>query len=518
MSEEASNSQTGVRSFLLKGGSLIALATFLERGFVFLANVLSVRFGGVENYGAYGLALQAAGFMAGQASLGIGMVAWRFAAEYPVGHEFHRDYVHRIVYLSVGLALISALLMLIFAWPMANWFYDKPQFYPILLVTVYSAPAFVMLDAMRGLMIGMSYYRGQVLLSSIFGITMLLLIPGASMQGARWMVITHAICALIACLSLLIILNRKYHLKLMSPNINKVPIWPMLRFGMVQLGSGLLVSMVMMVVTAMLVRHGSTENTMALALVPLGFLLAQGTVWMVSIGVSHYPLFGFREVAYYNAASAIRSMVSIVPTMLSQTMMSLMTNKRGEAFGGADRMVLINTWISAMFLLPVTTIGQILMFWLLPFLYGPELEGGVLPACLLLAVASIHMVSLPACNRLNVVSPRSIVLANILWAVVVLCTAFFLTPRLGATGVCLALLIAHTNSTIACVFLLNRFGELPVNLLFITILSILGAVVPLVFLDAHRNTLQTGTNGIILLITLTITVLLWLIRGQLRSK
>lgn len=518
MSEASSFSRQGIRSFLLKGGSLIALATFFERGFLFLANVIAVRFGGVENYGAYGLALQAAGFMAGQASLGIGMVAWRYAAEYPVGHELHRDYVHRIVYLSFGLAILSSLLMLIFAWPMAYWFYDKPQFYPILLVTVYSAPAFVMLDAIRGLMVGLSYYRGLVLLSSIFGISMLLLIPGASLQGARWMVITHAVCALFACLTLLVILNRKYHLKLMTPNVSKVPIRPMLRFGAVQLGTGVLVSLVMMTVMAMLVRSGSKEEMLASALVPLGFLLAQGTVWMISIGISHYPLFGFREVAYYNAASAFRSVVSIVPTMLSQTMMSLMTNRRGEAFGGADRMIMINTWITAIFLLPVTTVSQILMFWLLPFIYGPKLVGGIASACLLLAVAAVHMVSLPVYNRLNVLSPRSIVLSNIIWAIIILSTAYFLIPRLGATGVSLALLLGHTNSTLAGVYLLSRFGKLPDNLLFITILSILGAVVPLVFLDARHHSLLTWSNGIILLISASILSLLWLVRGQLRSK
>lgn len=518
MSEATSFGRQGIRSFLLKGGSLIALATFLERGFQFLANILSVRFGGIENYGAYGLALQAGGFMAGQASLGIGMVAWRFAAEYPAGHELHRDYVHRIVYLSLGLAILSALLMLVFAWPMARWFYDKPQFYPILLVTVYSAPAFVMLDAIRGLMVGISYYRGLVLLSSIFGISLLLLIPGASIQGARWMVTTHALCALFACVTLLVILNRKFKWKLLSSNVNKVPIWPMVRFGMVQLGTGTLISLVTMTLMAMLVRHGSTDKSLAMTLVPLGLVLAQGTVWMISIGFSHYPLFGFREVAYYNAASAFRSMVSIVPTMLSQTMMSLVTNKRGEAFGGADRMVLINTWITAFFLLPVTAIGQILMFWLLPFFYGPELVGGVLPACLLLAVASIHMVSLSVYNRLNVLSPRSAMMVNVLWAIIVLISAFLLTPAQGAAGVCLALLLAHTTATMSCVFMLSRFGELPANLLFITILSILGAVVPLVFLNEHQYALLTGANGLILLISAFLAWLLWLLRGQLRSK
>ncbi|MFT3879128.1 MAG: oligosaccharide flippase family protein [Gemmatales bacterium] len=502
----------------MKGGSLIALATLMERGLLFLANVLSARIGGVENYGAYGLALQAAGFMAGQASLGIGMVAWRYAAEYPAGHELHRDYIHRVVYLSLGLAGFSALIMLLFAWPLANWFYDKPQFYPILLVTVYSAPAFVMLDAMRGLMVGMSYYRGLVLLSTIFGAGMLILMPVAAYQGARWMVITHAFCSLVACVAILVMIDRKFQLKLLAPNVTRVPVWPMLRFGMVQLGTGTLVSLVMMALMAMLVRSGSREELIAAALVPMSMVFVYGTVWMINVGVAHYPLFGFREVAYYSVANSLRSMVNILPGMLHQTMMSLMTNKRGEAFGGANRMVLINTWITAFFLMPVTAIGLIMMFWFLPFFYGQAFVNGVLPACLLLSVAMIHMVSQPASNRLNVVSPRAVLFSNIIWSVIVLGTAYYLVPQLGAAGVALALLAAHTVSALAVVFLLSRYDELPDNLLFITILSLLGAVTPLLWLDTNRHTILNGANGLILLVAAILMLFLWLIRGQLRSK
>lgn len=72
-----------IRTFLLQGAVIIGIATILERGFQFVANFTSARIAGEENLGAYSLALQAAGSLASQASLGIGMVATRFSAEYP---------------------------------------------------------------------------------------------------------------------------------------------------------------------------------------------------------------------------------------------------------------------------------------------------------------------------------------------------------------------------------------------------------------------------------------------------
>lgn len=89
-----------LRSLLLQGASLVALASICERGLLFLANVLSARVSGPENYGTYGLTLQTAGILASHASLGIGLVATRFAAEYPPGHPQNRLFVQRILQLS----------------------------------------------------------------------------------------------------------------------------------------------------------------------------------------------------------------------------------------------------------------------------------------------------------------------------------------------------------------------------------------------------------------------------------
>lgn len=510
-------SRLAIRSFLLKGGMLIAFASLIERGFLFIANASSARLAGVENFGTYGLALSAAGFLASQASLGIGMVATRFSSEYPVGHVHNREFVQRIVQLSLMLSLIASVLMMGLAWPMAHWFYNKPLFFRVLLVTVFTAPVFVLLDAVRGLMLGLSYYRGLVLLSSIFGVMMLCLMPLAAMRSPRMMVFTHGVCALTACIAVFMVLRRKFELKLFSPSTREVPIIHMLRFGLVQLGSSAAVNVVMMVLMALLVRYASREELLSASLMPLGFALQQGSVWMINVGLSCVPMFGFREVGYYTAAGSMRNITALVPGLLNQTTIGLMTNLRGEQFGGVNRIVVINTWLSAIFVMPVTAVALILLPWLLPLVYGKGFIGGVAPASYLLVVGMIHMISQPAVNRLTVVRPRTVMLVQIAWIVVALGAAFLLVPRMGASGVALALLLAHTASALLVLVGLKWHQSLPRFLTQLTVVGIVGGISLLVVLDYQHLNLWHASNGMVVAITLAILYCLWSPFDQIRK-
>lgn len=507
-----------MRTFLLQGASLIALASLLERGFLFLANVLTARISGAEHYGAYGLALQTAGLLASQASLGIGLVATRFASEYPVGHPLNRDFVQRIVHLSVFLALIAAVLMLVFAWPLADWFYNKPMFYRVLVVTIFTAPVFVMLDAVRGLLLGLSYYKGLVILSTVFGVTMLLLMPIAAFRGPRWMVMTHAVCTFTACITLLVVLKRRFQLHYWLTVSKEIPLWPMLRFGMMQLGTGTAVNLVMIALMALLVRYATREELLATSLLPLGFVLQQGTAWMINFGLSYYPLFGFREVGYYNAASSIRNITASLPSLLNQTTLGLMTSLRGQEFGGVNRVVLVNTWMAAFYMIPVTALGLVLMPWLLPLFFGSEFVEGITPASYLIAVALVHMVSQPGVNRLTVLRPRAVMMTHLVWIATALAFAFYLVPKLGATGVALTLLIAHTAAALLIPITLKTQGGLPRHLIYLTMLGMFGAILPLLILDYERHRLWHWSNGMVLLISAVLMWLLWNFRSRLQES
>ncbi|HMP15904.1 MAG TPA: oligosaccharide flippase family protein [Gemmatales bacterium] len=504
MSEAASSeSRPAIRTFLVHGGILIGLATVLERGLQFIANILAARNAGEENLGVYALAMQTAGFLASQASLGIGMVATRFSAEYPVDHPQNRAFIQRIAQLSLGLAMLASVLMLLLAWPMAHWFYNKPQFYRVLIITVVTAPAFVLLDAVRGLLLGLSYHRGLVILSAVLGICMLLLMPWAAMRSPRWMLVAHASSAFISCFILYWIIRYKYGLRLFAVPTQAVPMSAMLRFGFFQLGSSTAINLVMMTLMALLLRYATPEQTMATTVLPvayllsLAFLLPCGFLWMLNLSLAYIPLFGFREVGYYNAASSMRNLTTTVPGLLNQLTIGLMTRLSGDRFGGGNRVVLINCWLTAIFMIPVTAIMHVCVAWLLPLLYK-GFHGAVQPASYLLSVALVHMISQPAVNRLTVVSPRTVALIQVIWMVVALAVALLLVPDMRASGVALSLLIAHSISALLVPLGLRWNDCLPRHLMKLTIIGVSAAALPLFFFESQPVGLLHWSHLVIL--------------------
>jgi O-antigen/teichoic acid export membrane protein len=485
-----------IRTFLLQGAVIIGIATILERGFQFIANFTSARIAGEENLGAYSLALQAAGSLASQASLGIGMVATRFSAEYPASHPLNRAFIQRILQLSFGLALFSSILMLVIAWPLANWFYDKPHFYRILILTVVTAPALVMVDAIRGLLLGLSYYRGLVILSSVVGVSMLLLMPWAAGRSPRAMLLAHAVSYSLACITILLVLKRKYSLRVFDPATAEVPIRAMLRFGLLHLGTSTAVGLVPMVLLAMLLRYSTPPDV--LMIFPYAFLFQFGFGWLILIASLAVPQMGFREVGYYTVASTMRNMITTIPGLLNQLTIGLMTRLRGDEFGGVNRVVLINTWLSFIFMVPVTALFHICLPWLLPLFYGKRFVEAVEPASYLLSVALVHMISQPAVNRLMVVSQRTLVYIQFIWIVVSLGSAYLLIPSMRASGVALSLLIAHIATALLVPLGLKLHNALPLHLTRLTLMGVLSGVLPLLVIYSHPLSLIHWTHFVIL--------------------
>ncbi len=491
----------------------MALSNVIERGFLFLANVFSARLTGAENYGTYGLALQTAGILASHASLGIGLVATRFAAEYPQGHPDHRAFVQRILQLSFGLALLSSVLMLALAWPLAHWLFDQPGLYPVLQVALLTAPVFVMFEAIRGLFVGHLQYFNLVVLSASFGSLMLVFLPLAANSGPRWMIIAHALCAFLAIAYLLVRVVRRLLLHLFSPSPSPLPLRRMLRFGMMQLGSGTAVSLVMMWLMALLVRYQPPEEALAASLFPLGTVVHDGLSVLLAMGALLVPYFGLREVGYFNAASSIRNLTSLLPGLLLQVSYSLMTDQQSKQYGGARRVVLINTWLSALYLVPIAGLGMAIMPWLLPFFFGAQFTEGVTAACILLATATVHTVSQAAVNRLSIVRLRVLAWINLVWVMIAGLLGWYLVSRHGAGGVALTLFIAHAATMLLVPLALRWLGELPKGLWTLTLLGLAGAIIPLAIAlrSQDANLFSMPRLGMIATAAL-ITLLIWLFR------
>jgi O-antigen/teichoic acid export membrane protein len=507
----------------LQGASLVALASICERGLLFLANVFSARVSGPENYGTYGLTLQTAGVLASHASLGIGLVATRFAAEYPLGHPQNRAFVRSILHLSFYLAVLSSVLMLALSWPLAYWFFGKPALVRVLQVALLTAPVFVLFEAIRGLLVGQTFYSGLIVLSAIFGVFMVFLLPLSAPKGPRWMLFTHAMCALVALLTVILIIIRRYHLtdlsfrRLPDTAEEHVPLARMLRFGMLQVGSGTAVNLIMIWLMALLVRYAPPEDLISSYIMPIGLVMLEGPAFVLSAGALFVSYFGLREVGYYNAASSLRNLSSLLPGLLLQVSYTLMTDRRSETYGGARRIVLVNTWLTSIFIIPIAGLGIAIMPWLLPFLFGKEFTEGVEPASYLLATAVVHTISQAAVNRLSIISLRTLAAVNLLWVLVAGIVGWFLVQSKGATGVAQSLLLAHCATMIVVPFTLQWLRGTSAWLWIVTGIGLAGALAPLflsLFVQNHSDLFYWPRLAVVA-VSGFLTLVLWLIRNPI---
>jgi O-antigen/teichoic acid export membrane protein len=163
------------------GGLGVALA--IERGGSFLSNVLAARWGGVEVFGAYSVALMAANNVAWYAGSGIGTTSARFISEHAPG-------------------VISAAIAMIALWagagPMAKLILRNPKLVAPLQMAALSAAAFVLVECCRGVFIGTRNFAHIVVLSSMMGFGLLMAVPVAAKYGATRMIAGQSTVLLIA--------------------------------------------------------------------------------------------------------------------------------------------------------------------------------------------------------------------------------------------------------------------------------------------------------------------------------
>src|SRR4051794_18903435 len=86
---------------LFSGTSALGLATLIERGLGFLANLCAARLGGPQSFGAYSVALTTANNVASYAGAGIGTTANRFSGEYPYGQPGYGALLRALSLISI---------------------------------------------------------------------------------------------------------------------------------------------------------------------------------------------------------------------------------------------------------------------------------------------------------------------------------------------------------------------------------------------------------------------------------
>jgi O-antigen/teichoic acid export membrane protein len=427
---------------LCQGTSSIGVAVSLERGMGFVAHLLAARIGGTQVFGTYSLALTTANSVAAYAGAGIGTTANRFSGMYVYGTPEYTQLQRTLTMVSAQSALIVAVLLWFTAGPIASNLIGKPSLTPLLHLAALSSAAIMLLECMRGFLIGQRRYRALLVLAIAAGGGMLLILPIATLAGPTAMVAgqaTAALGAVIVCAVFARSLGvRVNH----AATAGRVPVSKIWLFGLGQL---------------------------------LGVVGLNAAGWLTASLVSRSDQ-TMLQMSFYIAATQIRNVIAMVPGLVQQSCYALLTKEAGADYGGPDRVLLASTMLASVLALGIAGTAVAILPWVLTLLYGRAFGGAEAAASIAIATALVHMAGAPAVSRLTILSLRMIGAVNGLWAVAVMALGPVFIPRGGAVPATAIMLAMHLVNTILVLACLWKKRALPANLTAISIPMIIGSV------------------------------------------
>ncbi|HKF47799.1 MAG TPA: oligosaccharide flippase family protein [Terracidiphilus sp.] len=453
--DERRSSRMSLFHVLARGGTAVTFANGLERGFGFLANVLAARIAGPQSFGAYSLVLTTANTVSSYAGMGIGTTASRFSAESQPNTLAFRNLLRSLVLVSLISVILGSAVMLFAAAPLAQLALHKPALTSLLRLAAVTVGGAIALECCRGLLLGQHEFRGLIFLSASFGITLALLLPLLAFRNTQAMVLGQAAALLTAAL-----IGGAFALRMVS--LRKPSSLP----HDSRRGSGV----------GSVMKFGAVQFSALMSI--------SVTTWLIASLVTRCDG-SLTQMGYYAAAGQMRNLAAMLPGILSQVSFPLLTDEKGPNYGGAGLVLGVNSCVVALIGLVVGGSAIIVLPWLFMRLYGRSYAGAELAAVLAIATAVVHMSSMPAANRLLIVSLRMTGLINTLWAVVGVGLSVLLIPRAGAAGAYAALLATHSVSSVMVLFALKRRQQVPPGLLGLTAATF-AAVLGIAALGAER--------------------------------
>lgn len=187
--------------------------------------------------------------------------------------------------------------------------------------------------------------------------------------------------------------------------------------------------------------HAKVLWTFSFPAVMAGLLVSPVT-WLASLWLSRQP-HGYGELGLFGAANQWRSVVSFIPTILSQPLLPLLTSLAGERKQSYDRLVIFSIVLNAG-AAAAAGLTLVLAMPLVSMSYGRSFVGlnNVLIPLVLAGV--ISCAAIPVGNAL--VSEGRIWLGlflNLIWACCLLAVAYFAIPADGARGLAYSFLAAY---------------------------------------------------------------------------
>ncbi|HJZ81774.1 MAG TPA: oligosaccharide flippase family protein [Pyrinomonadaceae bacterium] len=464
----------GVRplsSLLLYGSATLGLAVGLERVLGFIANVLAARIAGPQTFGAYSMVLATASAIAVYAGAGIGTTATRFSGQYRPDTAGYRRFIVALAVIAVASASVAALLMLAGAGPLARWVLKNEGLISFLRFSAASSAAIVLLDCCRGLLLGQQKYQALLGLSAVSGIGLILVLALAARVSAGMMILGQGSVALL-CVALFVVMAKRFalgpaggHDPNAGPGIRSV-----FTFGLVQFSAFAGISIASWWMASLVVRSDATLTQMGL----------------------------------YAIANQFRGLVALAPGLCAQVGYSLLTDESGARYGGANRVLLVNSFLASSLTTLAATVGILVAPWLLGLVYGKTFSGAEAAIVIFLGTAVIHMSGVPATQRLNIVGLRLSGIITTIWALLTAGLGIWLVPANGATGAAVAFLISHTLAQMLIILALRKLGELPKGYLSLFGVTTIGSVLLAALgywraLEPNRGALTMALAGVALL-------------------
>ena len=284
------------------------------------------------------------------------------------------------------------------------------------------------------------------MLSFAVGTGMLLFLPIASLSGDVSMVVTQGAVTTAAVL-LCILLAAPLGLRAPAPVKNPVAFAPMLRevwvFTLIQLAGLVGMNAAGWWLTSLVARADSS-------LIQMGF---------------------------YAIANQLRNMVGLLPGLLSQSSLAIMSESEGDAERTPDRVLAVCSFVSTIVSFALAGVGILIAPSALGLIYGRSFEAASAATILSLATAVVHMGNAPAAGRLAIVSIKSTGVINTIWAILVaaFATLFLFNGGSAAAGAAL-ILAAHILSSTLVLAVLKWKASVPPGLVGLYALSTMGTL------------------------------------------
>ena len=339
LDDERSRALPGhVAKKVIGGTSTLGAGMLIERGTGFLANILAARFGGVQTFGAYSVAISSANQISTYAAGGIGATAARFSGKYQYGTRGYATLARSLAIVSLFSAAAAAAALWLGAVPLAH-ILKKVELTELLRWAALSAAGIVVLECARGFFVGQRRLLALLMLSLIVGGGMVTLLPAAAKtHSAVRMIVTQGGITTSAVLVCLLFAGP---LGLYAATKEKsLPLGPMLRevwsFGLVQLA---------------------------------GLVGANIAGWWLTILVAREDT-TLVQMSFFAIASQMRNLVGIAPSLLTEGSYAVMAEPDGEAQKTPHRVMALCSYASISVAMMLAAIGIVVVPWMLTLLYG----------------------------------------------------------------------------------------------------------------------------------------------------